>query len=1130
VAKQRKSMLKTAFCEWTAHGRIPHFTKTLILKMKLTALLLMIGFVNVSASVSSQTVTFSGTNVSIKKIFTSVEQQTGYVFLYRNEVIANVKPITIAAKNQPLLEFLQQLFKDQPLSYFIESKTINISPAAKRNINTPQININPPPVSGIVRGPDGQPIANANVIIKGTKKGTNTNADGSFLINASRGEIIIISSIGFNEKQITIEKNNIGIVILVLSETKLDEVQIIAYGTTTKRLSTGNVNSIKANDISKSPVQNPLLSLQGRIPGLFIEQSTGYANTGIKIRIQGQNSIAKGNDPLYVIDGVPYVNQLLPTLDDNTIGSSGNGFSGGNPLSFINPNDIESIDVLKDADATSIYGSRAANGAILITTKKGVPGTTKIEVNLQKGWSQVSRKLDLLNTPQYLEMRKEAKKNDNSPIAKGKFGDVDLLYWSQTDQTDWQKQLIGNTAKSTDARLSFSGGDAINQFLIGGAFHRETTVIPGDFDNIKGSFHINLNSGTANNKFKIRFSGGYLADNNEISTADLTQFAMQLAPNSPSLYTNDGQLNWQVASENNVLFSSFDNPLAYTKMRHSIKTSNLVSSSTISYQLFPGLELKSNFGYTRLQINEVSTNPIDFIATPDLPFAVRGSRFAMNNINSFSIEPQLTFRASISKGKIEALLGSTIYQNDQKGQILNTSGYNSDLVLEDIKSATTIIVDNNQIKKYKYNAVFGRINYNWESRYILNLNLRRDGSSRFGSENRFHNFGSIAGAWVFIKERFFAGLNTKAFSFGKLRISYGTTGNDQINDYGYLNLYQNSYDQGSPYQGIRGLQPIGLQNRYLQWEETKKLQFGLDLGFNNEKILMSANYNHNSSSNQLLNYYLPSFTGFGQIEANFPATIINKGWEFSISSLNISHHNFTWSSSFNLTIPKNILSDFPNLESSSYANSLVIGKSINAIKLFKFGDVNPVTGIYRVVDNKGLLTENPDDILDRTVVYDPDPVYYGGISNNFNYHGITFDFLLQFVKQIGKNYNFGSNVPGRKKINQPISLLDRWQKEGDISSHERYNSNSSLFFANGHANDSDAAWSDASYIRLKNISLSWQLPARWRSKSKLKDGRVYVLAQNLLTISNYQGLDPETKNSIVLPPLRVITFGLQFVL
>ena len=483
----------------------------------------------------------------------------------------------------------------------------------------------------------------------------------------------------------------------------------------------------------------------------------------------------------------------------------------------------------------------------------------------------------------------------------------------------------------------------------------------------------------------------------------------------------------------------------------------------------------------------------------------------------------------IGKGKLEVLLGTTIHQMYTNGIQLLAFGFNSDQLLGDIAAAPNLFPQSATNAVYKYNAAFGRLNYNWSDKYILDLSIRRDGSSRFGSANQFHNFGAVGVAWLFSNEGFIK--NNLAFlSFGKLRVSYGTSGNDQIGDYKFLNLYTTTYAQ-VPYQGGVGLMPNGLTNPYLEWELTKKLEFGTNLGFIKDRILIGTSYYQNKSSNQLLGYSLPFITGANTIIRNFPATVQNSGWEFTLGTVNIKNKDFEWTSHLNLSIPASKLIAFANLASSGYASAFTIGQSMGDIRVYHFMGVDPANGIYKFADGHGGFTSAPDTnyLASHSAIVNTLPKFYGGFDNTFRYKGFELDILFQFVKQIGPNYYFGSTLSpaGVSYQNEPTYLLNRWQKPKDISTYQSYNSDYSLSQPLSDAQLSDAAYSDASYIRLKNLSLSWQLPGTWRTKTHLQNARLFILAQNLLTITNYLGLDPETRNSSTLPPLRVVTLGCQ---
>jgi len=1100
------------------------FLRAFILTMQLSVILLLATALQVSAaSVGSaqSTVSFTGKDVPLEQVFASVKKQTGYTFVYYTEVLKGAHAVTLDVKNMPVEAFLDACLKDEPLTYKVVGQTVMIGRKEGKSPLSEGDNLSAPDIRGRVTNNTGEPLAGASVVVKGTKKGTTTGSDGSFsLKGVSPGMVLVVTYAGFGPKEVKAEINGSLIVVLQPSNNPLDQVQVIAYGTTTERLSTGDVTIVRAADIEKQPINNPLLALEGRVPGLVITQATGFAGSGISVLIRGQNSIQSGNDPFYVIDGVPYISQLLPNLGSGLLGNSGvtGNTQGGNPLSYLNPSDIESISVLKDADATAIYGSRAANGAILITTKKGKTGATTLDINGQSGWGQVTRKLNLLNTQQYLSMRHDALENDGLTPSTT---DYDLNgTWDTTRSTDWQRTLIGNTAQYSNINGSVSGGSINTHYLVGGTYHRETLVIPGNFADVKGSLHFAINAASTDQKFQMQFTGSYLIDDNHLPAGDLTNTAMKLAPDAPALYNPDGSLNWQQSSG----ASTWSNPLAGLYNSYSIKANNLVSNLTLAYQFLPGFYLRSSLGYTNLQTNEIITGPLVAFAPESRATSQRSAVFGNNNINSWVVEPQAEYKSAFGRSKIDVLAGTTFEQTNSNGLQLSASGFNSDAVLDDIHSASSVSVAGTTANIYKYDAGFARVSYNWDDKYLVNFSGRRDGSSRFGPANKFHDFGALGVGWIFSQEDF---VKDKApiLSFGKIKASYGTTGNDQIGDYQFLSLYSPT-SASVPYQGITGLAPTGLTNPYLQWESTKKLSVGLDLGLLHDRAVLNTTYYVDQSSNQLLGYALPIITGASSITKNFPATVRNSGWEFSLSTTNLRSKDFSWSTNINLTIPRNKLVAFPNLASSSYASTLVIGKPVSILHLYHMTGVDPASGIYEFGDGHGQISNIPDTNYQtsRSVLGELTPKFYGGLGNTFRYKGLELDVFLQFLKQKAINYFFGS-LPGFVGTNQPTTVLDAWRKPGDIAPVQRYNSDFSLAESYVDAIGSDGAFKDASFIRVKNISLSWQLPVTWKNKIHMRSADLYIQAQNLFTFTRYKGLDPETLNSTSLPPLRVLTIG-----
>jgi TonB-linked SusC/RagA family outer membrane protein len=1069
-------------------------------------------------------------NSSLAEVLRQVSKKSGLYIYFQDADLAAHKSVTLDVKNKPVENVLHELLDGRGFSWVeVSENTIavkkNGSSEGERRIEGDTVSTIT--VTGRVVDEKGEPIMGATVIVKGTKIGATTNVNGEFLLSGIRNNAgLVITSVSYVSRELAVNgKNHLGRIALKDYIGVLDETVVIAYGTTTKRYSTGNIGGIKAREIEKQPVNNPLLALQGRVPGVFVSQSTGVSGGEVNVTIQGKNSLLNSNDPFYVVDGVPYPQNNLPSIS----GSAMPGISGS-ALSFINPADIESIEILKDADATAIYGSRAANGAILITTKKGVAGPARVSLNAQTGWGKVTRKLELLDTKQYLDLRKEAYTNDglliptqDMPISQKNFTNYDLTVWDPNKNTDWQDVLVGGTATYNNYQASIAGGTENTQFLTGANYLRESTVYPGNLNDKKISIHFSLNHNSTNRKFRFGLSGSYLKDINTLAIQDLMALAVTLPPNAPELYNSDGTLNWGRVSNSNKY--SFTNPLSYVMRKYTANTNNLISNAQISYEIFPGLELKSSFGYNKLASEETNITPLTAIK-PDAFSRVRRANYSNKSLESWIVEPQVSYNKNYDFGRLDALIGATFQNSDNSLMAFSGSGYANDAQLYNIRSAPVITVTNSIQSTYRYSAIFGRVNYRLKDRYVVNITARRDGSSRFGARNLFHDFYAIGGAWVFSEE----GMIKKAMPFlssGKIRASFGTTGNDQIGDYRFLNLYDD-YGVDIPYQGSVGLVPQGLSNPYLQWEETRKTNVGLDLSLLKEKIIINANYFLNRSSNQLLFYSLPVITGSYNITQNLPAVVQNSGWEILVSGIPLANKaKLNWETSINITIPRNKLVEYPGISQSTDANTYVIGQSINIQRVYPFRGVNQETGLYEYTNSKGVATSAPEGETDKTALVNIDPKIYGGFLNKLKYGNWELDLLFQFVKQTGRNYRFGPGLePGYGGYNQATYVTNRWQKIGDISNVEKSSTNigNPSFDAGSNSN---AAFSDASYVRLKNLSLSYSLPTPTLKHLNMSQARVYVQGQNLITFTQYFGLDPETLSSGSLPPLRVFTFGFQ---
>ncbi|MFV8326860.1 SusC/RagA family TonB-linked outer membrane protein [Flavobacterium sp. ZS1P14] len=964
-------------------------------------------------------------------------------------------------------------------------------------------------ISGTIT--DGtNPLPGVTISIKGKPTATISDFNGHYSIVASPDDTLVFSFMGFKTEIVPIHGQKIINIQLQEDVTSLQEVRVNAgYYSVKESERTGSIAKITAKDIEKQPVNNPLAAMQGRMTGVNITQSTGTPGGGFDIQIRGMNSIrTDGNAPLYIVDGVPYSSQSL-----GSVMTSGSILAGTvSPLNNINPSDIESIEVLKDADATAIYGSRGSNGVVLITTKKGKQGKTKFNLNAYSGFGKVTRTMNLLNTPQYLAMRKEAFANDGITEYPAYAYDINGT-WDPNRYTNWQKELLGGTSHSNNIQAAVSGGNAETQFLLSGNYRKETTVFPGDAHYDKFAVHNSLTHRSADERFQLNFSADYSTDKNSLPASDLMYQATILAPNAPALYDAQGNLNWENGTWNN--------PLSYLKGTYLANTNNLIANTVLLYKVLPTLELKTNLGYTESHVQENRTAP-STMYNPAYGLGSEVSMLFLNNATrrSWIIEPQINWKKTLGGGEINMLAGTTFQKQTAQQLSQYGSGFSSNSLLHNLAAAAYLTITSDQLTVYKYQAFFGRLNYNWKSKYIINLTGRRDGSSRFGPGNRFANFGAVGAAWVFSKEEFINNNNNSFLSFGKLRASYGTSGNDQIGDYQFLDTYEIT---GNNYNGVIGIQPARLFNPAFGWETNKKMEGAVELGFLKDRIFLTAAYFRNRSSNQLVGIPLPGTTGFSSLQANLNATVQNTGLELELRTVNFQKNDFNWTTTLNLTIPKNKLVEFPDLEGSTYANTLVIGKTLSIQKVYHFTGINPMTGTYEFEDynGDGKIT-GPED---RQWIEDTAPRFFGGFGNQLSYKNWGMDFLFQFVKQKARNYLYTASWVGDFS-NQPVAVLNHWPQNGTTAEIQQYTTgaNAAALDAYFLYSNSNASISDASYIRLKSISLSYTIPKEWVNGMT---GKIYLQGQNLLTLTNYKGADPENQSAFYSPPLQQVTLGIN---
>jgi len=1139
----------------------PGFTKKLLLFMKLTTLMLFLAFMQVSAGTLAQKVTLSERNASLTTIFEQIRNQTGYDFAYTTSTIKAAKPVTIDVKNEDLKEVLDKIFVGQPLSYTIQNKSVvvsikeaslfgQLSAMVKGALNIPT------EIDGTVTDTLGHPLVGASVSIKGKNLITQTDSKGNFSFpNMPQGNYtLVVSYIGYEKLEVDI--TNTGkyehlAFVLRLATSQLDQVRVIAYGTDSRRFSVGSVSTVTATDIEKQPVSNPLLALQGQAPGLNVTATSGIPGSQVLVQVRGQNSLYLHQDnqysnptkpldqPLFIVDGVPFaaqninVNQFasLVTAQSNSGGINPTS-AGISPFGNIDPADIESISILKDADATSIYGTQGSNGVILITTKKGKPGATTFDLNVNTGFNSVGRPVQLLNTQQYLQLRKDAYAADGATPTNDPNNYLgyapDLTIFDQNKYTDWQKVIYGQNTTNTDVHGSLSGGNAANTFLISTGYNRSTYNYPGDFADQRYTLHSNMHHSSQDYRLSADLTTDFGYDQNNSAGYGGAQDVV-LAPNLPDLFGPSGNLLWNYKGVDLTSYNFYSS----LKQPTDLENYNFNTAFHISYKLFDGLSIGATLGYNR---NATDEHSIDPGVAQNPAYLNRQANFSANTFQTINIEPQINYDKNIGKGIFSALIGSTYKKNTNNSTYTTGQGYSNDNFLGSINSAPIVsALDGYNI--YKYSAGFARLNYIYDSEFIINLTGRRDGSSNFGPGRQFGNFGSVGAGWIFSEQKLFK-KSSCILSYGKLSGSYGTSGSDGIKAYQYQALYASFPTYVPNFQGIRPGYPTNLYNPDYSWATKKSLNIALDLGFFNNRLLLNATYYRDQENNQLVNYPLPIQSGFATVLGNLDATVQNQGFEFAINSTNIKSKDFTWKTNFNISFNRNKLIAFPNLVNSSYASVYQIGQPTSIIYGYRYKDVNPQTGLFEFYTKNGAISSNPAygpaaTGGDEVPIGNLEIKYAGGLGNIFTYKQFSLYVFCQFSSRNAPNYLaevYTGNQLGFA-YNQPSAVLNNyWKAPGDIAPLQRLASSYGSV-AIGPAlrfPQSSGVYGDDTYLRIKTVSLSYQLPDALLKKMRIKGASIFMNGQNLLTFTDYKVGDPETPGAFTSFPIqRIVAFGLN---
>jgi len=949
-------------------------------------------------------------------------------------------------------------------------------------------------ISGkVTSSEDNLGIPGANIIVKGMPTiGTTTDVEGQYSLSVPQNATaLLFSYIGMTNQEVVIGARTTINVVLEPSTASLDEIVVVGYGKQSRRNVTDNMASVSSNNINQIPISSVQGALTGKAAGVQIQQINGKVEAGIKMRIRGISTISSSQEPLYVLDGMPLIND-----DESTTAAP------INPLISLNPNDIESIQILKDASAAGIYGARGTNGVVLITTKQGKMGKTRVSLNTSTGWSQATHKMKWLNAEQYAMLFKEADVNsygvEDLPWAE------DYLDWFANGKdwrngevnTNWQDYaLVKGSVQNYD--LSISGGDKKTLFFISSGYNKTEGIVRGN--NLdRYSFRGNVDHNVSD-KFKVGFNSSISKTKiSRIGTDNSFQTPLQaiaLSPLSPA-YLDDGVTpNNETTGYYNFLMQEYNGSWGVNIFR-------VLISSYMEYRILPELSFKTEFGYdNNNQVEEYFAGSLTESASTNGyadANSVQSDKYSFNNYFTYN----KTFKEEYD---FEFVGGMTFEESARRSQFVAGTGFPSDN-LQTVASASEITSGSSNRTKYNFLSYFGRANFSIKNKYLLKGSLRYDGSSRFGADSRYGLFPAASVGWILSEEDFIKKYD--AISLLKLRGSYGVTGNAGIGNFASLGLFG-----GTAYNQKSALSPVQLGNPDLQWEKTVQFDVGFDFGILDNRITGEIDYYTKKTNDLLLNEPIPGTSGYTTITRNV-GSLTNKGFEFVLNTDNVRTKDMTWKTSLNVSTLKNEVTDLPGGDIISGRNLVRVGEVISSFYLVEYAGVDPANGDALFYLN----TENADGTLNKTttkyyndaqriVTGSPYPTLMAGLTNTMTFH--DFDFSFTFQGEWGASiYNEGGKFQSgnmRYEDNQTLDQLDRWQNPGDITMVPQ----ARLYKTNGQQ-ASTRYLEKSDFIRLRNLSLGYTLPSTIAKKISVDRIRVYFTGINLLTFTKYTGYDPES--------------------
>ncbi|WP_333821188.1 SusC/RagA family TonB-linked outer membrane protein [Ohtaekwangia sp.] len=982
-------------------------------------------------------------------------------------------------------------------------------------------------ISGkVTSATDGSELPGVNVIVKGTPQGAITDAAGNYTMEITSGTTLVFSFVGYRTQEVPLDARQVVDVSLIEESTELTEVVVTGYSSTERREITGSVATVKASNFKEIALTGIDQALQGQAPGVQVTQSSGTPGGGISVRIRGSTSINASNRPLFVIDGIPVSSGSLSLREF--------GGQDDNALSLINPNDVESIQILKDASAKAMYGSRGANGVVLITTKKGKKDITRINVDVQRGIVDPVKKVDLLNSTQLLTLQREAYTN------AGKNPDAAGLIPGVTDavNTNWLDAIF-RTGIMQQYQLSATGGDDNTTFYMSGNYRSEEGVqLNNKFDRLSGTFNVdrkftpklrvgvNLTLSKALNK---RVKGDNFLDG-------VYSGALKSLPyNTP--YDENGKL----VGPGSALYAGFPNfnPVAQALLpRFNTSTVKILGSITATYKFNEYLQLKVMTG---IDYNDVKEDQFESSQTAIGGYlsSVGGKGYGIystSTASNFTSNAILSYAREIKEGHhFSALVGSEVLSRFTSSSSVQGRLFPSDDFTY-ITSAGIVDQGSSVIVKGGLLSFLGEAKYDIRDTYLFSLSFRSDGSSRFGSGNKFAYFPALSAGWRISQEKFF---HSDIISDLKLRASYGFTGNQGIPDFEYLGTWTTA-----TYNGSAGVTPENLANPKLQWESTREIDIGTDISFLEGRIQAIIDVYNNKTSKLLYAQPYPYTTGFGSVTGNI-GNVQNKGIELGIVSVNLDG-KLKWRTEINLSKNVNrityLADSIPRpagyqAEGAGTTNIIKAGEPLGTFWGLKFLGVDPATGnaMYKDVNGDNKITQD-----DAMVIGNAQPNLIGGITNRFTYGNFDLNIFFQFSlgnKVLNLTRQTLVNSGQDLTTNQSVDALRRWQKPGDITDVPRY-AVSTGDNANFNNYESSRLIENGSYLRLKNLGLGYNVSQRIAEKLKLDRLRVYLSATNLWTYTKYSGADPEVStldgsttaqgiDFFTLPQVRTITIGLN---